>query len=79
MRTGLVSHSFLPKQARRAMYRYDKQNRGRSWPKKQAKVTHPNMMGDGPKSGILVEHGKLAAHIKENEVTAALRKPRPTK
>ena len=47
--------------------------------KKQAKVTHPGMMGDGTEEQNLGERGNPAARIKKNEVTAAFGKQRPTK
>ena len=39
--------------------------------KKQTKVAHPGMMGDGTEEQSLGERGNPAARIKKNEVTAA--------
>jgi len=47
--------------------------------KKQAKVIHPGMMGDGTEEQNLGERGNPAARIKKKEVTAAFGKPRPKK
>ena len=47
--------------------------------KKQAKVTHPGMMGDGTEEQNLGERGNPAARIKKKEVAAAFGKPRPKK
>ena len=47
--------------------------------KKQTKVTHPGMMGDGTEEQNLGERGNPAARIKKKEVTAAFGKQRTTK
>jgi hypothetical protein len=47
--------------------------------KKQAKVAHPGMMGDGTEEQNLGERGNPAARIKKKEVVAAFGKKRPTK
>jgi hypothetical protein len=47
--------------------------------KKQAKVTHPGMMGDGTEEQNLGERGNPTARIKKKEVAAAFGKQRPTK
>ncbi|MGA9645578.1 MAG: hypothetical protein WBQ76_06635 [Candidatus Korobacteraceae bacterium] len=47
--------------------------------KKQAKVAHPGMMGDGTEEQNLGERGNSAARIKKNAVVAAFGKKRPTK
>ena len=47
--------------------------------KKQAKVTHPGMMGDGTEEQNLNERGNPKARIKKKEVTAAFGKPRSKK
>jgi hypothetical protein len=47
--------------------------------KKQAKVTHPGMMGDGTEEQNLGERGNPAARIKKEEVAAAFGRKRPAK
>jgi hypothetical protein len=47
--------------------------------KKQAKVPHPGMMGDGTEEQNLNERGNPAARIKKKEVVAAFGKPRAKK
>jgi hypothetical protein len=47
--------------------------------KKQAKVPHPSMMGDGTEEQNLGERGNPAARIKKAEVAAAFNKQRPEK
>ena len=47
--------------------------------KKQAKVTHPGMLGDGTEEQNLGQRGNPAARIKKKEVTAAFGKQRPKK
>ena len=47
--------------------------------KKQAKVTHPGMMGDGTEEQNLGERGNPKARIKKEEVATAFGKQRPTK
>ena len=47
--------------------------------KKQAKVAHPGMMGDGTEEQNLGERGNPAARIKKKEVVTAFGKKRPTK
>lgn len=47
--------------------------------KKQAKVAHPGMMGDGTEEQNLGERGNPAARIKKKEVVAAFGKKRPAK
>jgi hypothetical protein len=47
--------------------------------KKQAKISHPGMMGDGTEEQNLGERGNPAARIKKQEVVAAFGKKRPTK
>ena len=47
--------------------------------KKQAKIAHPGMMGDGTEEQNLGERGNPAARIKKKEVVAAFGKKRPTK
>ena len=47
--------------------------------KKQAKVPHPGMMGDGTEEQNLSERGNPAARIKKTEVAAAFSKQRPKK
>jgi hypothetical protein len=47
--------------------------------KKQAKIAHPGMMGDGTEEQNLGERGNPAARIKKKEVTAAFGKPRGKK
>jgi hypothetical protein len=47
--------------------------------KRQAKVTHPGMMGDGTEEQNLGERGNPTARIKKKEVAAAFGKQRPTK
>ncbi len=47
--------------------------------KKQAKIAHPGMMGDGTEEQNLGERGNSAARIKKNAVVAAFGKKRPTK
>ena len=44
--------------------------------KKQAKVIHPGMMGDGTEEQNLGERGNPAARIKKKEVAAAFGKQR---
>jgi hypothetical protein len=48
-------------------------------PKKQAKVAHPGMMGDGTEEQNLGERGNPAARIKKKEVVAAFGKRRGKK
>ena len=47
--------------------------------KKQAKVTHPGMLGEGTEEQNLGQRGNPAARIKKKEVTAAFGKQRPKK
>jgi hypothetical protein len=47
--------------------------------KKQTKVAHPGMMGDGTEEQSLGQRGNPAARIKKKEVTAAFGKRRPAK
>ena len=47
--------------------------------KKQAKVIHPGMMGDGTEEQNLGERGNPSARIKKKEVADAFGKQRPTK
>jgi hypothetical protein len=47
--------------------------------KKQAKVAHPGMMGDGTEEQNLGQRGNPAARIKKTDVAAAFGKQRPTK
>ena len=47
--------------------------------KKQAKITHPGMMGDGTEEQNLGERGSPAARIRKKEVIAAFGKKRPVK
>jgi hypothetical protein len=47
--------------------------------KKQAKVAHPGMMGDGTEEQNLGERGNPAARIKKKEVLAAFGKKRAKK
>jgi hypothetical protein len=47
--------------------------------KKQAKVVHPGMMGDGTEEQNLGQRGNPSARIKKKEVAAAFAKQRPTK
>jgi len=47
--------------------------------KKQAKVVHPGMMGDGTEEQNLGQRGNPSARIKRKEVAAAFGKQRPTK
>jgi hypothetical protein len=47
--------------------------------KKQAKIAHPGMMGDGTEEQNLGERGNPAARIKKKEVIAAFGKKRPVK
>ena len=47
--------------------------------KKQAKVIHPGMMGDGTEEQNLGERGNPSARIKKKEVAAAFGRQRPTK
>ena len=47
--------------------------------KKQAKVVHPGMMGDGTEEQNLGQRGNPSARIKKREVAAAFGKQRPTK
>jgi hypothetical protein len=47
--------------------------------KKQAKVPHPGMMGDGTEEQNLSERGNPVARIKKAEVAAAFSKQRPKK
>jgi hypothetical protein len=47
--------------------------------KKQAKVPHPGMMGDGTEEQNLGERGNPAARIKKTEVAAAFSKRYPKK
>jgi hypothetical protein len=47
--------------------------------KKQAKIAHPGMMGDGTEEQNLGERGNPAARIKKKEVVAAFGKKRPGK
>jgi hypothetical protein len=46
--------------------------------KKQAKVVHPGMMGDGTEEQNLGQRGNPSARIKKKEVAAAFGKQRPT-
>jgi hypothetical protein len=50
-----------------------------NWTKKQAKVVHPGMMGDGTEEQNLGQRGNPSARIKKKEVAAAFGKQRPTK
>jgi hypothetical protein len=47
--------------------------------KKQAKVVHPGMIGDGTEEQNLGQRGNPSARIKKKEVAAAFGKQRPTK
>ena len=47
--------------------------------KKQAKVVHSGMMGDGTEEQNLGQRGNPSARIKKKEVAAAFGKQRPTK
>ena len=47
--------------------------------KKQAKIAHPGMMGDGTEEQNLGQRGNPAARIKKKEVIAAFGKKRPVK
>jgi hypothetical protein len=47
--------------------------------KKQGKVAHPGMMGDGTEEQNLGQRGNPAARIKKKEVTAAFGKSRSKK
>ena len=47
--------------------------------KKQAKVVHPGMMGDGTEEQNLGERGNSTARIKKKEVAAAFSKRRQVK
>jgi hypothetical protein len=47
--------------------------------KKQAKVVHPGMMGDGTEEQNLGERGNPAARIKKKEVATAFNKRRQAK
>ena len=47
--------------------------------KKQSKVVHPGMMGDGTEEQNLGQRGNPSARIKRKEVAAAFGKQRPTK
>jgi hypothetical protein len=47
--------------------------------KKQTKVAHPGMMGDGTEEQNLGERGNPGARITKKEVTAAFGKQRPAK
>ena len=47
--------------------------------KKQAKVVHPGMMGDGTEEQNLGQRGNPSARIKKKEVAAAFGKQRPKK
>ena len=47
--------------------------------KRQAKVVHPGMMGDGTEEQNLGQRGNPSARIKKKEVAAAFGKQRPTK
>jgi hypothetical protein len=47
--------------------------------KKQAKIAHPGMMGDGTEEQNLGQRGNPAARIKKKDVAAAFSKQRPTK
>jgi hypothetical protein len=47
--------------------------------KKQAKVVHPGMMGDGTEEQNLGQRGNPSARIKKKEVAAAFGKQRRTK
>jgi hypothetical protein len=47
--------------------------------KKQAKVTHPGMLGEDTEEQNLGQRGNQAARIKKKEVTAAFGKQRPKK
>ena len=44
--------------------------------KKQAKVAHPGMMGDGTEEQNLGQRGNPAARIRKKEVAVAFGKPR---
>ena len=48
-------------------------------PKKQIKITHPAMMGDGTEEQNLSEPGDPSARIKAHEVEAAFGKTEPNK
>jgi hypothetical protein len=45
--------------------------------KKDSKVSHPGMMGDGTEEQNLGEKGNPAARIKKDEVEAAFNKDKP--
>ena len=47
--------------------------------KKQAKVAHPGMMGDGTEEQNLDECGNPAARIEEDELDAAFGNQKPKK
>jgi hypothetical protein len=47
--------------------------------RKQVKVSHPGMMGDGTEEQNLGECGNPVARIKKTEVAAAFSKQRPKK
>ena len=47
--------------------------------KKQAKVAHPGMMGDGTEEQNLNQRGNPAAHIEKKEVDSAFGRKRPAK
>jgi hypothetical protein len=47
--------------------------------KKQAKIAHPGMMGDGTEEQNLGERGNPAARIRKKDVIAAFGKKRPAK
>jgi hypothetical protein len=47
--------------------------------KKQARVLHPGMMGDGTEEQNLNEHGNPEGRIKKKEVDAAFGKQNPKK
>ncbi len=47
--------------------------------KKQAKVVHPGMMGDGTEEQNLGERGNPSARIKKKEVAVAFSKRRQAK
>jgi hypothetical protein len=47
--------------------------------KKQAKVAHPGMMGDGTEEQNLGQRGNPAARIKKKDARAAFGKKRPAK
>jgi hypothetical protein len=51
----------------------------RSNSKKQAKVLHPGMMGDGTEEQNLNEHGNPGGRIKKAEVEAVFGKQSPKK